>query len=75
MTSYSIGYEREDGDFAVLATLNNNDGLLSNGAFLSIVHDTAERLQRIFRDGDGDILDIQILERQDAPDYVDTSED
>ena len=30
---YSIGYYRDDGDFASLATLNNNDALLGEKLF------------------------------------------
>jgi hypothetical protein len=37
MKTVSIGFNREDGDFAILATLNNNDGHLSDDAFHNIV--------------------------------------
>ena len=63
-TTVSIGYVREDGDFAILATLNNNDGLLTSDAFDSMVGVMRSALQLLAETG------ISVLERQDAPDYV-----
>ena len=37
MNSVSIGYLREDGDFAILATLNNNDGYLLSNEFSALI--------------------------------------
>jgi len=34
MNTVSIGYFRDDGDFALLATLNNNDGHIKHFNFL-----------------------------------------
>jgi hypothetical protein len=66
MKTVSIGYYREDGDFAILATLNNNDGLLSDQKFKQLIElvesDFVEKLYYTH--------DIMVLERQDTPDYV-----
>lgn len=64
MKTVSIGTMRDDGDFAILATLNNNDEHMSEKDFaeltqalvLTIANYTGEQ--------------IQVLERQDVPDYV-----
>lgn len=68
MKTVTIGYTRDDGDFAVLATLNNNDDHL-RGSMLGII---AENLRQIFAEETGE--DIQVLERQDATDYIDLGE-
>ena len=68
MTSYTIGYRREDGDFAILATLNNNDGLLGEWG----VNFIKTCLINFFLDATR--LGIVAIERQDAPDYVDLGE-
>ena len=66
MKTVSIGYYREDGDFAILATLNNNDGLFSDQKFKQLIElvesDFVEKLYYTH--------DIMVLERQDTPDYV-----
>jgi hypothetical protein len=64
MRAVSIGHWREDGDFAILATLNNNDELI-NG-FKELVE--IVRFRVALQSGRDDII---TLERQDAPDYVD----
>ena len=64
MKTVSLGYHREDGDFAVLATLNNNDDFMSDEEFTEVVNSLAENLWAVTR------LYITVLERQDAPDYV-----
>jgi hypothetical protein len=64
MSTVSLGYHREDGDFAVLATLNNNDDYMSDEEFTEVVDSLAEKLWAVTR------LYITVLERQDAPDYV-----
>lgn len=64
MKTVSIGTMRDDGDFAILATLNNNDEHMSEKDFaeltqalvLTIANYTGEQ--------------IQVLERQDVPDYI-----
>ena len=64
MKTVSIGYHREDGDFAVLATLNNNDDFMSDEEFKEVVDSLAAKLWAVTR------LYITVLERQDTPDYV-----
>lgn len=64
MKTVSIGYHREDGDFAVLATLNNNDDFMSDEEFKEAVDSLAAKLWAVTR------LYITVLERQDTPDYV-----
>lgn len=71
MTTYTIGFPRDDGDFQVLATLNNNDGLFTPEQFQalkeSLIHQMYNKL------GTAEV--IVDLERQDAPDYVNLEED
>lgn len=69
----SIGYYREDGDFAVLATLNNIDNFMSDEVFDAFVYETQKAMQEcsdLISDGLIAYEDIIVLERQDAPDYV-----
>ena len=62
----SIGYYREDGDFAILATLNNNDGLLSDQRFKQLIELVeSEYVEKLYY-----THDIMVLERQDTPDYI-----
>ena len=63
----SIGFHRDDGDFQLLATLNNNDDLLSDIDFDELVVSIISRLKlRLHIE-----QEIVALHRQDAPDYVD----
>ncbi|CAB4155118.1 hypothetical protein UFOVP654_77 [uncultured Caudovirales phage] len=64
MKTVSIGYYREDGDFAVLATLNNNDEHMTDNAFGDLIGYVASKLCRQL------VCEMVILERQDTPDYV-----
>jgi hypothetical protein len=64
MKTVSIGFYREDGDFAILATLNNNDGHLGEDMFIVIVNLLASELCSSLG------RQIDVLERQDTPDYV-----
>ena len=64
MQTVSIGFFREDGDFQVLATLNNNDGLMGEARFLNMV----ESLRMTLDAATGET--VQVLERQDVADYV-----
>ena len=64
MTTVSIGFFREDGDFAILATLNNNDGYLTEEAFGVMVEVTRMTLRQLAE------VEVSVLERQDTPDYV-----
>ena len=62
MNTVSIGYFRDDGDFALLATLNNNDGDIKH--FKLLVSD----IKGMISDCSG--IECIALEREDAPDYV-----
>jgi hypothetical protein len=65
----SIGIMRDDGDFQILATLNNNDNLLGADLFQHLIAHLCETLT-----GEtGDL--VEAIERQDAPDYVNTDPD
>jgi len=64
MKTVSIGFTREDGDFAILATLNNNDGHLSSNAFHAIVQSVRTHIEAQVGHS------VSALERQDTPDYV-----
>jgi hypothetical protein len=66
MKTVSIGYYREDGDFAILATLNNNDGLLSDQRFKQLIELVEGEYVELLYNAHG----IVVLERQDTPDYV-----
>ena len=70
MQTVSIGYTRDDGDFRILATLSNIDEEITKADFAAIVADVTERLQNAMRDDLGEIPELEILERQDAPDYA-----
>lgn len=62
MNTVSIGYYRDDGDFALLATLNNNDGHIKHFDFL------VSDIRGMLSDCAG--VECVSLERQDAPDYL-----
>ena len=64
MKTVSIGFTRDDGDFALFATLNNLDDYLSSYDFKELVHAVASELQAATQ------MQVQILEREDAPSYV-----
>jgi hypothetical protein len=64
MKTVSIGFTRDDGDFAVLATLNNNDTHLTDDAFHAIVRGVSTYLEVQIGHA------VSVLERQDTPDYV-----
>ena len=63
----SIGYYCEDGDFAVLATLNNNDGIYTPETFNKLIKNIFNEL---YVECDMRYPDLIVLERQDAPDCV-----
>lgn len=60
----SIGFIRDDGDLQVLATVNNNDELLTQEQFILLVE-----MQVVFYLSFVD-KEIGAWIRQDAPDYV-----
>ena len=66
MKTVSVGMTREDGDFAILATFNNNnhDNHLSDHDFMELVGEVASTLCRKL------VCEVQVIERQDTPDYV-----
>jgi hypothetical protein len=67
---YSIGIIRDDGDFHILATLNNNDGLIGIDSFEQLLTDMVTRLRDTT--GEGAMIALQ---RQDTPDYINLHED
>ncbi len=76
MQTASIGYYRDDGDFRLLATLSNIDDELPEGKFKLITENLANVYRRSHEVGQGrHKLDIVILDRQDAPDYIDLEGD
>ena len=64
MKTVSIGFTRDDGDFALFATLNNLDDYFSSYDFKELVHAVASELQAATQ------MKVEILEREDAPSYV-----
>jgi hypothetical protein len=68
MKTVSIGYTRDDGDFAILATLNNNDEHMSDEDFDEL------RLALTISLAANTDLQLQMLERQDTPDYVEVEQ-
>lgn len=69
MKSVSIGFMRDDGDFQLLATLHDNDAILDEGALDRLAFDLRESLQKSLPDDYRHEL-IEVIERQDSPDYV-----
>lgn len=65
MRAVSIGFTRDDGEFELLATLNNSGDHLSDDDFGDLVNDVASTLCRRL------VCQIEVLERNDAPDVVD----
>lgn len=63
--NYSIGYMREDGDFQLLVTVNDNDGVVPIARLRLIAFEVKRMLQEKLPD-----VKIISLNRQDAPDYV-----
>ena len=66
MKTVSIGKFKEDGTFIVVCTLNNNGGLVPEPVFEALVERTALGLSAHLGE-----WETVIMERQDAPDYVD----
>jgi hypothetical protein len=64
MKTVSIGFTRNNGDFALFATLNNLDEYFNSYDFKELVHAVASELQAATQ------MQVQILEREDAPSYV-----
>ena len=64
MKTVSIGFNRDDGDFSLFATLNNLDDYFSSYDFKELVHAVASELQAATQ------MKVEILEREDAPSYI-----
>jgi hypothetical protein len=64
MKTVSIGFMRDDGDLALFATLNNLDEHMKQDEFMKLVNSVASELCRATRQ------EVRVLERDDAPDYV-----
>lgn len=64
MKTVSIGFSRDDGDFALFATFNNLDGYFNDYDFKELVHAVASELHEVTQ------MKVEILEREDAPSYV-----
>ena len=64
MKTVSIGFTRDDGDFALFATLNNLDEYFNSYDFKELVHAVASELQAATN------MEVEILEREDAPSYI-----
>lgn len=60
----TLGIEREDGDFQVLATLNNADNLMDRNVFESIARNLTDTLAAATDEK------TFALRRQDVPDYI-----
>lgn len=60
--TYTIGYHRADGDFVVVATLNNNDGSIQD--FQHVARAVFNTLQ--LRSGEL----LEMINRQDTPDSI-----
>jgi hypothetical protein len=68
MTAYSIGFNRADGDFEVLATLSNLGEHLPPADFEALAD-----YVRDFIEIKGELL-LEVLERQDTPSIVQIDE-
>lgn len=68
MKTVSIGYHCACNDFAVLATLNNIDGHMTDEDFGELVGVVASKLCRKL------VREVVVLERQDTSDYVEVGE-
>jgi hypothetical protein len=64
----SIGYEREDGDFRIIATLNNNEELAEEADWNAAIAAIVSILSRVTDSN------LTVLEREDAPDFVNLDE-
>jgi hypothetical protein len=64
----SIGFIRSDDDFQLLATLNNNDGILSEADFDALILSTIALYLRSVDES------VKAYIRVDAPDYLDVAD-
>ena len=68
MKSASICIHRDDGDLALVATINNNDEHLSQDAFNKLLAVVAQHYIDVVGS------DVLILDRQDSVDYISLNE-
>ncbi|HZU34745.1 MAG TPA: hypothetical protein VFA18_02480 [Gemmataceae bacterium] len=73
LSTAAIGFHRDDGDFQLLATLNNNDELIAPHRFTDIAHSLRDDLQQALSNQAEPTL--VVLDRQDSPDYVTLDDD
>jgi len=69
MKTVSIGFMRDDGDLALVATLNNLDEHMSDEHFNVLVDGVKTYIALMTKRND-----VLVLEREDAPDYVTVGE-
>ena len=67
LKSLAIGYYREDGDFAVLSTVNNNDDHLSTEDYMALVQYITDTLSVSLE------WSIMAVDLDIVPDYVTTT--
>jgi hypothetical protein len=65
MKTVSIGFMRDDGDLALVATLNNLDEHMSEENFSVLVDGVKTYIGLMAKRND-----VLVLEREDAPDYI-----
>jgi hypothetical protein len=65
MKTVSIGFMRDDGDLALVATLNNLDEHMSDENFNVLVDGVKNYIGLMTKRND-----VLVLEREDAPDYI-----
>jgi hypothetical protein len=65
MKTVSIGFMRDDGDLALVATLNNLDEHMSEENFSVLVDGVKTYIGLMTKRND-----VLVLEREDAPDYI-----
>jgi len=70
MKTASIGFMREDGDLALVATLHNLDEHMTDSAFKILLDGVKAYIELMSKRND-----VVVLEREDAPDYVELNLD
>jgi hypothetical protein len=64
----SIGYDREDGDFHIIATLNNNEEIVDEADWECAIAAIVSILNKVTD------TNLAVLEREDAPDFINLDE-
>ena len=70
MKTVSIGFMRDDSDLALVATLNNLDEHMSDEHFDVLIDGVKKYITLMTKRND-----VLVLEREDAPDYVELNLD